>query len=135
MRRRFMSRTRDEAEASLTPMLDIVFILLIFFIVTATFTRESAIAIEPPPPQTVSETPKPATTVEIDVDGLVRIDGRLTDIGAVTAGLQRIAAETPDRPVIIQAHPQANSGSIVLVRDQVYDANVQSVNLTLSAVD
>ena len=135
MRRRFIGRARDEAEANMTPMLDIVFILLIFFIVTATFTRETALGLEPPPPAAPPKDKIQTTIVEIDEDNLVRLNGRLTEIGSLEAGLQRIEAETPDRPVLLQAHPKAKTGAIILVRDQIYQANIQSVNFTLSAAD
>ncbi|MEO1029623.1 MAG: biopolymer transporter ExbD [Pseudomonadota bacterium] len=135
MRRRFLTRDRDEAEANLTPMLDVVFILLIFFIVTATFTREEAMGLEPPPPPSPADDPVKTTIVEISEDNLIWLNGRLTEIGAVEAGLQRIEAETPDRPVIVQAHPRASTGTVLLVRDQIYQTDIRSVNFALSQVE
>lgn len=133
MRNRNPSTKTSAASVDLTPMLDVVFILLIFFIITATFTRETALAVEPPPPPGPGGQPTPATLIFIDSDSLVRLDGRLIDIGSVAAGLQRITAETPDRPIVIQADPKARTGVVVLVRDEVYKSGNEKVNLVLSA--
>ena len=133
MSRRDKSGSAGTAEVDLTPMLDVIFILLIFFIITATFTRETALAVEPPPPPGPSKSTTPTTLIHIDSDSLVWVNGRLTDIGAIAPSLQRVEAETPERPVIIQADPKARSGTIVLVRDAVYKSGAEKVNLVLSS--
>lgn len=128
-----ISRTA-EAEVNLTPMLDVVFILLIFFIVTAVFITEHAIGIEPPP-QSVSPTkPQPAIIVEIDADRLIRVNGRLSHIERVEANLQRVKTETSAQAVIIQAHPETPNRLVIRVRDQIASADMDQVNLVLSEV-
>ncbi len=124
------------ADVDLTPMLDVVFILLIFFIVTAVFLEERALALEPPPPPAPPEkmTPEPAIIVEIAEDGLVRVNGRAALISSVRANLERLRAETPNSAVIIQAHPKALNGDIIRVRDQIASAHIDRVNLILSDV-
>lgn len=126
----------EETEVDLTPMLDVVFILLIFFIVTSTFIQEQALKLEPPPPSsdTPSE-PVPTILVRIDADNLVTVNGRLADVGSVRANIERLRAETPGMPVIIQAHPEAKNGSILRIRDQAQSADVKQVNLVLDAVE
>ncbi|MEM1150111.1 MAG: biopolymer transporter ExbD [Pseudomonadota bacterium] len=128
-------RKPEESEVDLTPMLDVVFILLIFFIVTAVFTEEQAIAVEPPPPPT--NTPPPpdaAPTIIIYVDGenLIRVNGRVADIGSVRANIERLKAENPESAVIIQADRQAESGIIINIRDQAYSAQAFPVNIVAS---
>lgn len=126
----------EEAEVNLTPMLDVVFILLIFFIVTATFTQEEALGLEPPPPPPPPDQiiePQPSIVIYIDEDGLIRVNSRLADISAVRANIERLKAETPESAVIIQAHPDAKSGIIVAIRDQAASAGIESVNVILSA--
>ncbi|MEM6411808.1 MAG: biopolymer transporter ExbD [Pseudomonadota bacterium] len=130
-------RTREveEAKVDLTPMLDVVFILLIFFIVTAVFLTEEAIQIEPPPP--ASDTPPPPTptiVIRVDADNLIFVNNRIADVSAVRANIERLRAETPDSAVIIQAHPDAKNGLIVRIRDQAASANIEKVNLVLSDV-
>lgn len=118
----------------MTPMLDVVFILLIFFIVTATFTKEFAIGVEPPPPSVKAEAPRPAIIVEIDYDDLVRVDGRLSDPIAIRANLERLKAENPDTALIIQAHPDARTQMVVRVRDAAASAKIESVNVALTDI-
>lgn len=127
----------DEAEVDLTPMLDVVFILLIFFIVTSTFAQEKAIGLEPPPPPAPENVDQqqsvPAILIYVDESNMITVNGRNTDIGSVRANIERVRAETPDSQVIIQAHPRAKSGVIVLIRDAAYNAGYQTgVNLVLS---
>ncbi|KCZ94507.1 ExbD/TolR family protein [Hyphomonas johnsonii] len=132
-------RSPDEANVDLTPMLDVVFILLIFFIVTATFAQEDALGLEPPPPPAPdSELQEqiPAILILIDETNLISVNGRPTDIGSVRANIERVRAETPESAVVIQAHPKSKSGVIVLIRDAAYNAGYQDrVNLVLSAVE
>jgi biopolymer transport protein ExbD len=132
-------RNPDEANVDLTPMLDVVFILLIFFIVTATFAQEEALGLEPPPPpapETDQQEQVPAILILIDETNLITVNGRATDIGSVRANIERVRAETPESAVVIQAHPKAKSGVIVLIRDAAYNAGYKDrVNLVLTAVE
>jgi biopolymer transport protein ExbD len=128
------SRPSDEAAVDLTPMLDVVFILLIFFIVTSTFIQEEALGAEPPPPPSDSPPPpNPAIIVYIDESDQIRVNRRLTDISAVRGGMERARAENPESALIIQAHPQARTGTIIEVRDIAYDAQMERVNIVRSA--
>ena len=131
-------RQRYEAKGAtvdLTPMLDVVFILLIFFIVTSTFLQETAIGMEPPPPTCLGCTPppSPAILVYIDEADQIRIGSKLTDLTAVRSSIERVRAENPESPVIIQAEEQATTGTVIQVRDIVYDASIDRVNVVRSA--
>ena len=133
-------RNPDEANVDLTPMLDVVFILLIFFIVTATFAQEEALGLEPPPPPAPPNQEQqeqvPAILILIDETNLISVNGRPTDISSVRANIERVRAETPESAVVIQAHPKAKSGVIVLIRDAAYNAGYKDrVNLVLTAVN
>ena len=120
------------AEVSLTPMLDVVFILLIFFMVTAAFTQEQAIRLEPPATGTGPSEGK-AMLIQISEKSLIRVNGRATDIGSVRAAIERVRAETPDIQIAIQADPQAKTGVITSVRDAAYSAGyVEGVSLALA---
>lgn len=130
-------RAPEEANVDLTPMLDVVFILLIFFIVTSTFAREEAMGLEPPPPPAPENQEQqqsvPAILILVDESNLITINGRPTDISSVRANIERVRAETPESQVIIQAHPRAKSGVVVLIRDAAYNAGYKTgVNLVLS---
>ena len=128
-------RKPSEADVDLTPMLDVVFILLIFFIVTATFVQEQSIGLEPPPPPpppNVQQNPQPTVLIYVNAEGLIRVNNRNVDIGSVRANIERLKAENPDSAVIIQAHPDADSGIIVNIRDKAYAAQATPVNILLS---
>ena len=130
-------RKPDSAEVDLTPMLDVVFILLIFFIVTSTFAREEAIGLEPPPPpappDSQEQEPVPAILILVEESGLIYVNGRATDISSVRANIERVVAESPNSAVIIQAHPKAKSGVVVQIRDEAYNAGFRDrVNILIT---
>ena len=131
------SRAPDEANVDLTPMLDVVFILLIFFIVTSTFAREEAIGLEPPPPPPPPDQPiqqeQQAILIYIDESSLITVNGRPTDIGSVRANIERVVAENPQSALVIQAHPKTRSGIVVKIRDEAYNAGfTDRVNIVIS---
>lgn len=133
MRHRFLSsryRNSGSAEADLTPMLDIVFILLIFFIVTATFLKEQAMLLTPPPQGSSSKT-MPTILVSLSEEGLVRVNGELSDVGMIRARIERALAENPDQAVIVQAHSNTRTRLILLAVDQARSAGVQNVGLSV----
>ncbi len=116
-----MHRADDNASESrinLTPMLDVVFIMLIFFIVTATFVQE--VGLDTGQPSSASDRPVPP-----DADILVRIahNNRITiasrdiDVRRLRANLERLHAEKPDAGVVIDAHPESNNDTLVRVMD------------------
>ena len=111
----------DDAEVNITPLLDIVFILLIFFIVTATFLREKGIDIRtpednPPPTDTI---PPPALLLAVQEDGFVRVNNiRVIDPGSVTPVVQEFIAREPQGVVLVSAAPTSESGVAVQVLDQ-----------------
>lgn len=133
--RRYKENRAAEASVDLTPMLDVVFILLIFFIVTSTFLQEEAIGMEPPPPG-CDGCPKPETPamiIFVDANDTIRMGGAVSDISTVRSGIERRRAETPDAAVLIQADPSARTGTVIQLRDIVYDAQIERVNVIRSA--
>ena len=129
------SRAPEEASVDLTPMLDVVFILLIFFIVTSTFIQEEAIGLEPPPPPAPPQEQQPenqAILVYVGEDNLIQVNGRYTELAGVRANMERLRAENPDSALIIQAHARARTGIIVKIRDEAYNAKMDRVNIVRS---
>ena len=126
-------KSEDEAEVDMTPMLDIVFIMLIFFIVTATFVNERGLDVTRPDQ---SETPPPpdAFTILISVtqDGQIFVMDREVDERAVRANVERLLAENPEAGVVIQADPQSESRIMVGVMDQARLGGAASVSLAES---
>jgi len=126
-----ISTPEDENEINLTPMLDVVFIMLIFFIVTATFIRETGLDVNRPDqdeqPQVVQE--RGAILVIIDDNDDIWIDGRVVDTRAVRANIERMHAEDPERPVVIQTAPNSKTRTLVAVMDASRQANVYNISI------
>jgi|SRR5690606_31787908 len=133
MRRRHIAAigtADDENEINLTPMLDVVFIMLIFFIVTATFIRETGIDANRPDqdqPQVVRESG--AILVIIDNQDQIWVDNQLVDPRAVRAHIERMYAENPERPVVIQIGPNSTTNTLVGVMDASRSAGVYNISL------
>ena len=124
-------RVTDEAEINITPMLDIVFIMLIFFIVTTSFVKEKGLEVSRPssaPPKEIKKNKGPIV-VKIDANGNIMLKGRLLERKAVEANLEREKAEKPDSPLIIAAHPDAETDALVTILDAAEAVGVGSVSV------
>jgi len=119
----------EESEINITPMLDVVFIMLIFFIVTATFVKETGIEVnrpvEPSPPQ--SE--RANILVIIGPNNEIWIGRRQVDFRSVRPNIQRLHAENPQASVIIQADKQSNTNTLIQVMDAARQAGVFNVSI------
>ncbi len=119
--RRKHGRPQEEAEVNITPMLDVVFILLIFFIVTATFVKEDGLYLSRPNPDDDKDKPQnlDATIfVQITDQNEIFIDNRVIDVDAVRANIERLHAERPKAGVLISPSKEAETGTLVRVMDQ-----------------
>ncbi len=134
MRRRFGSSaadSSDESEINLTPMLDVVFIMLIFFIVTATFVKEVGLDVNQPDedkPKTV-DPDKKSIVVRITSRDRYIIAQRDVDERNVRANIERLHAEIPEAPVIIQPHEDSSTEAMIHVMDSARLAGVYNVSL------
>ena len=120
----------EESEINLTPMLDVVFIMLIFFIVTATFIRETGLDVTRPEQaqaQVVEE--EGAILVILDSTDDIWIDGRVVDPRAVRANIERLHAEDPDRPVVIQTSGTSTTKTLVTVMNAAREANIYNISI------
>ncbi len=121
---------QDENEINLTPMLDVVFIMLIFFIVTATFIRETGLDVNRPDDQQAQVVQEEgAILVIIDSTDDIWIDNRIIDTRAVRANVERLHAEDPDRPVVIQTAKASSAETLVAVMDAARQANVFDISI------
>jgi len=125
MRRRYRdNQDQDSGEINLTPMLDIIFIMLIFFIVTTSFVKESGIEVNRPTAQTAQRQERGNIIIAIKPNGEIWIDKRLVDIRAVRAVIARLRAENPLGNVVIAADRDAKVSILTRVMDQVRLAGV-----------
>lgn len=127
--RKFLSSANDEQEATvdITPMLDVVFIMLIFFIVTATFVKQSGIEVNQPQASTAVVQEKANILIAIDVDNKIWINRREVDIRALRANIERLHAENPKGTVVIQADRDSTNEILVQVMDASRKAGVYEI--------
>ena len=128
-RRRNRSNTEQTADIDMTPMLDIVFIMLIFFIVTTSFVKESGIDVNRPTAQTATRKEKGNIIVAIKPNGDVWIDKRLVDIRAVRANVSRLHAEQPLGSVVIAADKETKVKVLTQVMDQIRLAGIMNASI------
>ena len=111
-------------------MMDMVFILLIFFIVTSTFTRETGIDVTKPKASSAKELAKESILIGITRQGTVHINETQVNLSSLQTILKQMMAESPDRPVIIVSDRDAPSGAIVDVLDECNIAKVRKVSIS-----
>ena len=133
MRRR-RDRRKSESEVNLTPMLDVVFIMLIFFIVTASFVKESGIEISRPGASTAVRKERGNILIAISANDQIWMNRRQVDPRALRANIERMHAENPQGAVIIQADKDAKTGLLVKVMDAARSAGVKNVSLAADIV-
>lgn len=117
------------AEVNMTPLIDMVFILLIFFIVTTSFVKETGVDVSRPSAKTAVKKEKANILIAIKPNGEVWIDKRQVDRRAVRANVERLHAENPQGSVIILADKEAKTGLLIEVMDQARLAGVASVSV------
>jgi biopolymer transport protein ExbD len=125
-------RNTEDSDIDLTPMLDVVFILLIFFIVTTSFVRETGVDINRPSAATAVKKSKGNILIAIKPNGDIWIDNRNIDIRAIRANIQSLKARFPQSSVIIQSDQDARTGTLVKVMDQIRLAGVQNISIAAS---
>ncbi|WP_287797172.1 biopolymer transporter ExbD [Idiomarina sp.] len=125
------NRNREEEDASIdmTPMLDIVFIMLIFFIVTTSFVKEAGIQVNKPEASNTTKEPSANIFIAIRDTGEVWMDKRQVDVERVGANIERMLAEQPTDVVVIQADTKAEHGVVVEVMDQVKEAGIDKISI------
>ena len=126
---------QEENEVNLTPMLDVVFIMLIFFIVTASFVKEAGIDVNRPNAATAERKEKGNILVAISEDNQIWIDRRQVDPRALRANIERMHAENPNGAVVIQADEESKNKLLVLVMDAARTAGVKNVSIAAEVVD
>ncbi len=120
----------DEAEEiNMTPMLDVVFIMLIFFIVTASFVKEAGIDVNRPEAATAVKKERANILVAISDQGEIWINKRQIDVRAVQANIERLKAENPQGSVVIQADKKATTETLIKVMDASRAAGVFDVSI------
>ena len=125
---------RDEdSDINLTPMLDVVFIMLIFFIVTATFIKQAGIDVYRPVALTGEQKPTVSVLVAISENGDIWIDNKRVDVNAVRAHIERLHAENPKGGLVIQADRDSKSEKLIAVLNAARAAGLTQVAISTEA--
>jgi biopolymer transport protein ExbD len=119
----------EESEINITPMLDVVFIMLIFFIVTASFVKEAGIDVNRPDAETAVRQERANILIAISENNEIWIDQRMVDPRALRANIERLRAENPEGSVVIQADKKSVTETLVSVMDAARQAGVFNVSI------
>jgi biopolymer transport protein ExbD len=129
MKQHFQNLMDEEATIDMTPMLDVVFIMLIFFIVTASFVKEAGIDVNRPDAATAVKKDRANILIAISETGEIWINKRRIDARAVQANIERLHAENPQGTVVIQADKKATTEVLIKVMDASRSAGVYDVSI------
>ena len=124
-----LNTDNEESSVDITPMLDVVFIMLIFFIVTATFIKEAGIDVDKPEAATAMVQEKASILIAIDANDAVWINRRQVDVRSVRSIIERLHAENPKGTVVIQADRESRNDTLVRVMDASRRAGVYDIAL------
>ena len=126
---RYSRRQRKTAELNMAPLMDMIFILLIFFIVTTSFVKEAGVDVERPRAKTTVTKEKTNMVIAITSDDLIYIEGRTVDILSVRARMERFLAEVPDGAVVIAADRNSHNGAVIGTLDACRMAGVKNISV------
>lgn len=121
------SQEEEDTEINMTPMLDIVFIMLIFFIVTAVFVKEAGVTVVKPEAETALVQKNASLFIAIDPEDRIWINREETEVEAVRTVIETLHAENPKGAVVIQADMKAKAGLSIKVYNAVRDAGVEKI--------
>ena len=124
-----LGEEEESEEINLTPMLDVVFIMLIFFIVTATFIKEAGIQVERPDTFTADTQDDAAILIAISASDEIWIDRKEREPQAVRGIIERLHAENPKGSIVIQADEDSTNEKLVMVMEAAKAAGVSNVSI------
>lgn len=130
MMRRVSKRETREAEINVTNMIDVIFTLLIFFILTTTFTKDTGVDITKPTAESAGQLDKEYVLIGITRDGAIYINERQVDLAMLSAIVKQEIARDPEKPVVINADRGADMGTVVDVMDECNLANVKKMSVS-----
>ncbi len=124
---------QEEAQVDMTPMLDVVFILLIFFIVSTAFVKESGIDVERPQASSQQSSAQQVIQIAIAENGDIYLDKNLLDIRQLGQQLKPLLNTEPVPNVVLQADRRVSHGRVVSVMDEAKKAGAQNLAIATDA--
>lgn len=125
---RYRRRRRGAFELNMTPLIDMVFILLIFFLATTSFVKEAGVEVDRPTAATARDK-QVNVVIAVTAEGEVHLDRRVVDIRSVRAHMERFLADTPEGSVVIAADQASRSGVVIRVLDACRLAGVRNISV------
>ncbi len=122
-------RAAGAIELNMGPLMDLVFLLLIFFIVTTTFVKETGLEVHRPSAKTAAKQDKATVLIGVSKEGTVYMENRVIDIRAVRANVEKALVENPEAGVIVVADKESSTGVVVNVIDQCRLAGARGVSI------
>jgi len=127
---RYSAQRRTRAtELNMTPLIDMVFILLIFFLVTTSFVKEAGVEVSRPVAKTATTKEKTNLIIAVTADGVIYIEGRPIDVRSVRSRMERFLAEIPEGTVVIAADRDSRTGLVIQVLDACRLAGVKNISV------
>lgn len=126
---RIKQQAEEESAIDMTPMLDIVFIMLIFFIVTSTFVKETGITVARPDASTATKQTQIAILIAVDEGGQIWLNRQRIPLAAVRGLVERLRAENPQGGAVVQVDKAARTGILVAVMDRLRQAGVKKISI------
>ncbi|NGP53929.1 biopolymer transporter ExbD [Thioalkalivibrio sp. XN8] len=119
----------EETEINITPMLDIVFIMLIFFIVTTSFIRETGIDPQRPEALTAARQDRGNILIAISATGQIWMDKRVVELESVRQRIEQARNESPESTVVIIADERSETGILIDLMDQVRLGGILNISV------
>ena len=135
MRKLVKHNHQEETEINLTPMLDVVFIMLIFFIVTTSFVKESGISVNRPSAKTTEQKTSANIIIAISENNEIWIDKSLVDIRSLRSNIERMKATNTLNSVVVESDKLANTGILINVMDQIRLAGITNISISTRIKD
>jgi len=127
--RKLARRRGGATEINMAPLIDMIFILLIFFIVTTSFVKESGVDVQRPKAASAVTNQKTNVIISVTKEGMVFAEGKTIDIRSVRGYMERFLAETPEGSVVIAADENSRTGTVIRVLDACRLAGVQNISV------
>ncbi|MBE1426230.1 biopolymer transport protein ExbD [Desulfomicrobium macestii] len=123
------------AEVNMAPLIDLVFLLLIFFMVTTSFVKETGVDVQRPQASTATLKEAGNILVGVSSEGKIFLESKEIDVRSVRAHVERSLAENPEGAVVIVADKESNTGVVIQVMDQCRLAGAENVSIAASRTD
>ncbi|RLA93254.1 MAG: biopolymer transporter ExbD [Deltaproteobacteria bacterium] len=130
--RQYLRENSKTSDINMAPLIDMVFLLLIFFMVTTSFVKETGIEVNRPTASTAQLKEKGNILIGVDAKGRIFLERKQIDIRSVRAHIERFLAENPESSIVIVADKASKTGVVIQVMDQCRLAGAKDISIAAS---